>query len=180
VDGTTGGGEYNTWLSHRAVQFISENPLLYASMVIRRALGIVFPNMPVTVVADKPAYDMTTIELARTASRIKLQKQYGKISPTTIRILVSEDPFYIVGLFGRLLLMVLLPLGVILFLIFSKRRALGLHTLVPLVYHIITLSPIYATPIILIPPYAAILPVVCIGWWLACHKAYGLFSNARS
>ncbi len=171
VNGTTGGGDYNTWLTNRAVLFIEKNPFLYASMVIRRAISIVFPNMPVTLIADKPAYDRTTIELIRIENRIKLQKEYGIIAPTTISVLIVEDPFYVVGLIGRLILMLILPLGVMLFLILSERRALGLLALVPLVYHVITLSPIYVTPIIMIPAYAAILPVICIGWCLAIQKS---------
>ena len=179
-DGTTGGIEYNAWLTRRAVQFVKENPALYSSMVVRRALRIVFPNMPFTAVADKPAYDRTPFELSRTENRIELQKTYGKLSPTTLRRLISEDPFYVVGLFFRLVLLLSLPLGCLLFFVLSERRALGLLAIVPLAYHVITLSPIYATPIILIPAYAAVLPVVGVGWWLALQKPIAVFRRARS
>ena len=179
VDGTTGGVEYNAWLTERGGQFIKENPVLYGSMVVRRALGIIFPNMPFTVIADKPSYDRTPIEIDRTESRIKLQQKYGKLSATTILTLALLDPFYIVGLFCRMLLMVLLPLGCILFVILSDRRSLGLLALMPLAYHTITLSPIYVTPIILIPAYAAVLPVVVIGWCLAVQHGLGAL-RARS
>ncbi|HER26825.1 MAG TPA: hypothetical protein ENI69_06925 [Rhodospirillales bacterium] len=179
TDSTTGGVAYNAWLRQRAVQFIKKYPVLYASMVARRAAAIIFPNMPFTVVADKPAYDRTPIELARTKHRIELQQRYGKLSPTTISRLISEDPFYVVGLFGRLALMLLLPLGGVLFFVFSQYRALGLLTIVPLAYHVITLSPVYATPIILIPGYAAILPVVGIGWWLALQKSFTILRNVH-
>ncbi len=173
VDSTTGGVDYNSWLTRRAVRFVKENPALYASMVARRALAIVLPNMPFTLVTDKPAYDATAMELTRTRDRIALQRQYGKLSPTTLGRLVADDPFYVVGLFARLALMALLPLGLVLFFIFSERRALGLLAMVPLAYHVITLSPIYVTPIILIPAYTAVLPVVGVGWALALSKLLG-------
>lgn len=170
TDTTTGGVAYNAWLTQRAGKFIKEHPVLYASMVARRALWILFPNMPFTAVADKAAYDRSPIELTRIKNRIELQKKHGRLSPTTIRNLIPEDPTYVIGLFFRLALIMLLPLGCVSFFIFSTSRALGLAAIIPLAYHVITLSPIYVTPIILIPAYAAIIPIIVIGWWLAIQK----------
>ena len=177
--GDTGGVEYNAWLTKRGIQFIEEYPGLYASMVARRALRIIIPNMPFTMVADKPAYDRLPIEKQRVRERQELQGKFGKVSPTTISRLWASDPEYVVGLFIRIFLMVFLPQGLFAYFVFAKDRRLGMWLALPLAYTVITLSPFFTQPVILVMVYAAVIPAVMAGWVLVFQRLFDLTARLR-
>lgn len=172
--GNTGGIEYNEWLTKRGLEFVQKEPSLYLSMVARRGLMILFPNMPFTIVADMPAYSLQETEIERVKHRKSLQAEYGRLSPVTISKLVKSDPAYVVGLMFRTFLLFALPLGIISFLVLSLNRAIGMLALFPLGYTLVTLSLFYITPVVLIPVYTAILPVVVTGWWLLYERCRSL------
>ena len=168
--GNTGGVEYNTWLTNKALEFIKNNPTLYFSMVVRRGLMILFPNMPFTIAADTPAYSLQEIEIERVKNRKALQAQHGRLSPALIFELVKSDPAYVIGLLFRVFLLLAFPLGVFGFLVLSPNRIAGMLALFPLAYVLITLAPFYMTPIVLVPAHAAVIPVIVAGWLLVFEK----------
>lgn len=170
--GDTGGIEYNKWLAKQGIEFIKNDTVLYLSMVARRGLMILFPNMPFTVVADLPAYGLQDVEIEHVKTRKALQAQYGRLSVHTISSLIRSDPVYIVGLLFRVFLLISLPIGVISFLVLSETRWLGILALFPLGYVLVTLAPYYITPVLLIPTHAAILPVTVAGWILLFARAH--------
>jgi len=174
-----GAVEYNTWLIKRGIVFVKDEPFLYLSMLARRALMILIPNMPFTIVADMPAYSLQKIEKKRVENRKTLQFLHGRLSPRTIIELINDDPAYIVGLIFRLIIALGVPLGIVGYLVFSKTRTLGVLALFPLAYVLITLAPFYITPVVLVPAHAAVLPVVAAGWLLIFERSTSLINKFR-
>jgi hypothetical protein len=175
-----GAVEYNSWLTNRGIEFVKDQPFLYLSMIARRALMILSPNMPFTIVADMPAYSLQEVEITRVKNRKALQALHGRVSPTTIFNLVNSDPAYVVGLLFRLLIALGAPIGVIGYLVLSKDRALGVLALFPLGYVLITLAPFYITPVVLVPTHTAILPVIVAGWILIFEQSNNQINKLRA
>ncbi len=162
--------EYNAWLTQRGIRFVQEQPGLYASMVMRRALSILMPNMPVTMVADNPAF----IKSADEADRIKARKAaLADLGYASLRFWMqtaANDPGYLFGLAIRITLLLVLPTGYLAALILAKRRVAAL-ALLPLAYIVVVLSPFYVTPVVVAATHAATLPVAAAGLvLLASHR----------
>lgn len=166
----TSGLEYNEWLTQRAIRFVSENPGLYLSMVARRGLMILFPNVAFTLVADYPSFSRQPEEIARIDRRQQLVARNGFLSPKTLDALVSIDPWYLVGVAFRLLVMVLLPLGVGGALVFAGNRRAAFLASVPLAYLLVVFSPYYINIPVLISGWSATLPVWAAGLYLAASR----------
>lgn len=155
---------YNEWLVHRALRFIREEPGLYAAITLRRSLSIVFPNMPVTLVADNPAFVASPPEAERIAARKALLAQYGYASPHFWGTETRLDPGWMFGFALRMLLLLALPLGHAAALVRAPRTAAFL-ALLPLAYIVVVLGGYYITPVVIAGTQAAVVPVAAAGWW---------------
>ena len=165
---------YNAWLSDQAKAFIVEYPALYSSMVVRRAVSILFPNMAFTLVTDLPSYTL----LPRQKELVKVRKSivaaHGWASMITLMELIKEDLSYVVGLGFRVLLLMILPIGIFSAIWLSKSRAVSVFALLPLAYGMITLSFVYVTPPVVTGIHAAVLSVSASGLYLLfCHIKEG-------
>ncbi len=173
------GVEYNSWLMDRAIEFIRAHPGLYASMVLRRALSIVFPNMALTFVADLPSYTRQPDQAALIEERQKLVAENGWASPVTISRLMEIHPEYVISLAGRVALMLLLPIGLLCAFVFSNAKRVTFFACLPLAYIVICLAPYYVTPPIVTAAHGATLGVSMAGWTLAFSRFRNIVHEAR-
>jgi hypothetical protein len=166
---------YNTWLNEKAKAFVTKYPVLYGSMVMRRAGRILFPNMAFTLVTDLPSYTLLPDQKKLVELRKALVAQNGWASMTTLLELGKVDPAYLFGLGWRILLMIILPLGLGSAIWLAKSRAAGVFATLPLVYGILTLSFVYVTPPVVTGIQAAILTVSASGLYLLYRRAKEIY-----
>lgn len=174
--GNTMGVKYNRWLIVKAEQFIRENPGLYMSMVVRRALHLLFPNMAFTLIADLPSFTGQKEEVRLIEMRKALVAANGWLSFKTISTLFREDLGYSLSLMCRVALMVLMPLGLIAAFFTSRRPIMVTLAALPLAYLVICLSPVYATPPVYTSGYTSVIPAVAVGWtgiWVWLRQRLG-------
>ena len=162
---------YNTWLTMQAKKFISDYPILYSSMVLRRALRILFPNMAFTLVTDLPSYTRLPSQLEFVKMRMSLVEKHGWLSKTTFVQLIKNDPAYIFGLGWRVFLLIILPIGLLSAICLARSRAAAVFFTLPLAYGILTLSFVYVTPPVVTGIHAAVLAVSASGLYLLFRRA---------
>ena len=170
---------YNSWLNMRAKEFISDYPVLYGSMVLRRALRIIFPNMAFTLVTDLPSYTRLPRQQELVEMRKSMVVNNGWLSLTTVVQLIKNDPAYVFGLVCRILLMILLPIGLFSAIWLSRARAVAVFACLPLAYGLLTLSFVYVTPPVVTGVHAAVLAVSASGLYLLSHRIKGWFFGLR-
>jgi len=170
--GSTGGYEYNKWLTERGLRFVHDNPALYLSMVARRGLMILFPNVAFTLVADYPSFSTQPAEIARIEKRKKLTAENGFFSLKTFSTLISIDPWYLVGVAFRLLMMIALPLGIGGAFWCSENRRAAFLASFPLAYLLVVFSPYYINIPVLISGWSATIPVWATGLFLIFQKLF--------
>lgn len=166
----TTGVKYNAWLTKRAFKFIEEYPGLYASMVVRRALKIIFPNMAFTAVADLPSFTRLPDQKRLIKRRKELVAKYGWASWNTFSELISISPEYVLSLIFRVILLLALPVGIFAALVMAPSKPRALMACLPLAYIIITLSGYYVTPVVITTANSATLPVAAAGWFLVLSR----------
>lgn len=169
--------EYNEWLMERAKEFVSDYPVLYASMVVRRAWRILFPNMAFTVVTDILSYARSPRQLELAEMRKSLVAEHGWLSVTALTTILKADPAYIFGLCWRVLLLIILPIGLFSAIWLSRSRGAAVFATLPLAYGIITLSFVYVTPPVVTGIHAAVLPVSAAGLFLLFCRAKEMYSS---
>ena len=157
---------YNMWLNEQAKKFISDYPVLYTSMVLRRALRILFPNMAFTLVTDLPSYTLLPSQLEAVEMRKSLVKKHGWLSKKLFVQLIKNDPAYVFGLGWRVLLLIILPVGLLSAICLARSRAAAVFFTLPLAYSILTLSFVYVTPPVVTGIHAAVLSVSTSGLYL--------------
>lgn len=156
---------YNRWLKEKAGAFIRENPALYLSMVMRRALWILFPyKMPYNIVADYAGYNALPAEKERIAERLRLVEEHGRISWPTLTGLLRIDPGYAITGAVRVALALLLPFGYLSCFVFPGDRRSPALALLPIAYTLVTLSFFYIIPVVIGAAHAAAVPVAALGW----------------
>lgn len=168
--GHTGGVEYNAWLTKRAFEFIAEHRGLYASMVVRRALRIIFPNMAFTAVADLPGFTQLPDQKVLIERRKALVAKNGWASWNTLSELALINPGYILSLLFRVSLLLALPTGIFAALVMAPSKPRALMACLPLAYIVVTLSGYYVTPVVVTTAHSATLPVAIAGWFLILNR----------
>ncbi len=161
---------YNAWLNQRAKAFVSEYPILYISMVARRAVRIFFPNMAFTLITDLPSYTRLPEQLKLVKMRQSVVAKHGWLSIETLSQLAKHDPAYLFGLFWRVLLLILLPIGLISAIWLARSRSAAVFATLPLAYSIITLSFVYVTPPVVTGVHAGVLAVSASGLYLLVRQ----------
>lgn len=161
---------YNKWLKERAKEFVLEYPMLYSSMVAKRALRILFPNMAFTFVTDLPSYIQLPHQLELVEMRKSLIANHGWLSMITFVQLIKQDPVYIIGLACRVLLLVVLPIGIVSAVWLARSRAAAIFATLPLAYGILTLSFVYVTPPVVTGLHSAVLAVSASGLYLLTRR----------
>lgn len=170
---------YNLWLNEQAKKFVSEYPVLYSSMVLRRALRIVFPNMAFTLVTDLPSYTLLPRQRELVKMRKLLVENHGWLSKKTFVQLIKNDPAYVFGLGIRVLLLMLLPIGLLSAICLARSRAAAIFFTLPLAYGILTLSFVYVTPPVVTGVHTAILAVSASGLYLLTCQIKRSVNNLR-
>lgn len=173
--GYLGGVEYNAWLTERAFEFIEEHPGLYASMVGRRALMIIFPNMAFTPVADLPSFTRIPDQIKLIERRKELVAKSGWVSWDTLSEITRIHPEYIVSLLFRVGLLLVLPVGIFAALVMAPSKPRTVMACLPLAYIVITLSGFLVTPVVFTAAHSATLPVAVAGWFLILKRLTGHF-----
>lgn len=173
------GVAYNAWLAKRAVKFIKAHPGLYASMVARRAVRIIFPNMAFSAVADLRSYTSQPEQSRLIERRQELVATNGWVSWKTISELTRIDPGYIVSLVLRVSLMLALPVGLLAALIWGPARTQTVMACLPLAYIVITLSGYYATPVVITATHASVLAASVAGWFFLVTRASRYLRKVR-
>ena len=172
--------EYNSWLTKRAIEFVKEYPVLYASMAARRALLILVPNFPLmSPVADYASFVRQPDELARIAQRNVIKGEHGRVSPTALRMLWQVDPDFVISLGVRFILLIAMPFGLIAGMVLSNDRRLAVLSAVPLAYTAISFAPFYVTGPLVVSGYVAIIPLVAAGWYLSWQRIRDMIKGKR-
>lgn len=162
----TAGIEYNKWLVRRAKQFIIEEPFLYSSMVIRRALLIFFlPKLSCYLIADRASFNQQQSQIEWEGKKNQIINKYGNFSIKTYIEFYKINPSYIIYIFFTFSLSILMCLGVCLSFIFSKNKYKNALIFGPMFYILAVFSFYRITSIIIISTYAALLSMVISGYY---------------
>lgn len=174
----TNSPEYNAWLMGRFKEFVASYPVLYASMVIRRALMILIPNFKLSPYADIAQYaimfkernDEITALSANLSSRSTGLGEKFRILWRIGQLELS----YVVLLPFRFFFMLVLPIGLFSALWRPEGRQFLVAAMTPLLYAVGTVSWVYGPGHLHISAWAAVLPVVVLGW-LGLWDYFGRF-----
>jgi hypothetical protein len=164
----TMGVAYNAWLLQRGIEFVREYPALFASMVVRRALWVALPTLPLGVIADEFSFASTAppVQAAENQALTSYRQSYGHFAGR-VRYSIEQDRAWLLARIIALALRVLLPLGLIGVVALSEDRVAGIVAAAPVLYIILVFSAFYGPGNLLISAWAAALPAVVTGLSLA-------------
>lgn len=167
---------YKKWLKNSAIQFIVLNPCLYLELYLKRLLGILFPNFRIGVAADVDAVAQLESPMKR-GERLSIVKTPKRFTAAGLFRLFQLDHSYFAAFVVRILVMILLPLGMFLGIVFAsaQQRSFIFLLATPLVGIAAVLSFIRLPNWDHAACWSLMLPVTCFGFLSTISKFEKVF-----
>ena len=153
--------QYESWLKARAMEFLVEQPGVYASMVVRRAGKVLFPNFRIQRVADEEAY--ARVAEKNREQRLAITKSGRVFTAQGIIDLWKIDPIFFFELAIRSAFFLLLPIGAALGAWHKRRDPMLVIYASGLLYSLATIAPLRGPANNHFSAWSTTLPLVILG-----------------